>query len=67
LKNDAVAAKRRSLGFSKGQIAQRSPAADDGLVPELGDDLADRYSISEREIFALLTKEADAACINYLD
>ena len=30
-------------------------------------DLADRYSISEREIFALLTKEADAAGINYLD
>jgi hypothetical protein len=30
-------------------------------------DLADRYSISERVIFALLTKEADAACINYLD
>ena len=30
-------------------------------------DLADRYSISEREIFALLTKEADAAGMNYLD
>jgi hypothetical protein len=30
-------------------------------------DLADRYSISEREIFAHLTKEADAAGINYLD
>ena len=30
-------------------------------------DLADRYSIPEREIFAHLTKEADAAGINYLD
>jgi len=42
---------------------------DEGSINPLAvvTDLADHYSISEREIFALLTKEADAACINYLD
>ena len=42
---------------------------DDGSIDPLAavTDLADRYSIPEREIFALLTKEADAAGVNYLD
>jgi hypothetical protein len=52
------------------EIRQRLNASkDEGSINPLAvvTDLADRYSISEREIFALLTKEADAACINYLD
>jgi hypothetical protein len=42
---------------------------DEGSIDPLAAvmDLADRYSIPEREIFALLTKEADAAGVNYLD
>ena len=53
-----------------GEIRERLNASkDEGSIDPLGavTDLADRYSISEREIFALLTKEADAASINYLD
>ena len=53
-----------------GEIRERLNASkDEGSIDPLAaaTDLADRYSISERDIFALLTKEADAAGINYLD
>jgi len=57
-----------------GELNRGHPGAverleDEGSINPLAavTDLADRYSISEREIFALLTKEADAAGINYLD
>ena len=48
---------------------QLNASKDEGSINPLAavTDLADRYSISEREIFALLTKEADAEGINYLD
>jgi hypothetical protein len=54
----------------KREIRERLNAAKgEGSIDPLGavTDLADRYSIHEKEIFALLTKEADAAGINYLD
>jgi len=52
------------------EVRERLNAANgEGSIDPLAavTELADRYSIPEREIFALLTKEADAAGINYLD
>ena len=54
----------------KREIRERLNAAKgEGSIDPLAavTDLVDRYSIAEREIFALLTNEADAAGINYLD
>jgi hypothetical protein len=52
------------------EIRERLNASkDEGSIDPLAavTHLADRYSIPESEIFALLTKEADAAGVNYLD
>jgi hypothetical protein len=62
--------KMSEMDSLKREIRERLNAAKgEGSIDPLGavTDLADRYSIPEREIFALLTKEADAAGINYLD
>ena len=62
--------KMSEMDSLKREIRERLNASkDEGSINPLAvvTDLADRFSISEREIFALLTQEADAAGVNYLD